>query len=359
MDAVNDERPPVVFSCVLNNDCATAVKNKTADIAVLGAADTFKAYKDGLVAVAAEDKGELGTLDYYSVAVVNKDTCDANPNLSLADLKGKSACFTGYQRTAGWVIPVGYLLYQNIMPFVTANTSVQNDAESVASFFNGTCAARANARGPAILSVRDCVCMAYVFWCMQCVPAVTPICLPQNGTGTKWDALCGICKGDCAANEPYFDYEGSMICLQDKAGMVSFNKHEVPLDWTTDGAAPNKNITVKRSDVRLLCPQGGCATVDQYARCNFAAVPARAVVVRPDTDTSRLEDALDFLIESDGFAATVLNSTANPSNAIFNVKLKTLRPINDTMSHLGRITQAFEGYDSLSDTSVTAQGNSG
>lgn len=150
-----------------------------------------------------------------------------------------------------------------------------------------------------------------------------------------------------------------MVCLQEKAGVVSFNKHEVPLDWTTDGATPNKNITLKRDDVRLLCPQGGCATVDQYARCNFAAIPARAVVVRPENNTQRLEDALDFLIESDGFATNVLNSTANPGNAIFNVKLKALRPINDTLAYLGRITQAFEGYDSLSDTSVTAQGRSG
>ena len=31
-----------------------------------------------------------------------------------------------------------------------------------------------------------------------------------------------------------------------------------------------------QGDLRLLCPSGGCATVDQYERCNIAKSPARA-----------------------------------------------------------------------------------
>ncbi len=130
-----------------------SVVNGTSDVAVLGSLDTYRGYQRGLRAIAAEDKGKIGALDYYSVAIVKKETCDRDPNITLAKLRGQDACFTGYQRTAGWTIPVGYMLYNNIMPYITANASVQNDAESVASYFGKVCAARVVSTGPALLSV--------------------------------------------------------------------------------------------------------------------------------------------------------------------------------------------------------------
>lgn len=241
MDTLNTEQPHVTFDCVLPKDgnCRAAVKNNTADLAVLDSRDTYKAYKeDGLIAIAAEDEGKE-SVEYYAVALVKKETC-ANPNVTLQSLKGKDACFTGYQRTAGWVVPVGYMLYQNIMPFVANNASVQNDAESAAAYFGKVCAARVANNGPT---------------------------LTQNGTGAKWDELCGACKGDCSTTDPYFDYEGAFRCLADGAGVVSFTKHEVPLEYAADGTSPKNGINLRKGDMRLLCPQGGCAPVDQYEQC--------------------------------------------------------------------------------------------
>lgn len=154
MPELNDDQPHVTFDCMLPTDgnCKTAVKNNDADLAILDSLDTYKAYNnDGLIAIAAEDEGQ-GNVEYYAVAVVKKDFC-ADANVTLKSLQGKNACFTGYQRTAGWVVPVGVMLNENVMPYVATNANVQNDAESVASFFDKVCAPRVANNGPTITAV--------------------------------------------------------------------------------------------------------------------------------------------------------------------------------------------------------------
>lgn len=148
--------------------------------------------------------------------------------------------------------------------------------------------------------------------------------------------------------------------MNDGAGVVSFTKHEVPLEYARDGTAPKPNINVTKADLRLLCPRGGCAAVDQYEQCSFMGVPAHAVVVRADTpDVRRVSEGLEHITRSDGFASNVFNTTANPNNLLFSSGVIALRPIDDTMRYLGPIVQAFQGFESLSEGSLNAQGRSG
>jgi melanoma-associated antigen p97 len=99
-------------------------------------------------ALVAEDYGK-GAVEYDAVAVVRKSFCDANPTATLASLRGARSCHTGYRRTAGWSMAVGYMVTEGIMAPVNNLPNVENDAETVAAFFNTTCAPRTSGNGPA------------------------------------------------------------------------------------------------------------------------------------------------------------------------------------------------------------------
>ena len=69
-------------------------------------------------------------VQYYGLAVVKKGT-----SFNFKQLKGKNSCHTGVGRTAGWNIPVGYLIYTREMKFINKSQYI-----SVADFFGKSCA---------------------------------------------------------------------------------------------------------------------------------------------------------------------------------------------------------------------------
>ena len=79
--------------------------------------------------VLAEKYGNVPDfIRYFGVAVVKN-----NSTLSLNELKGKKTCHTGAGKTAGWKIPIGYLLRTEKMP------RVLDQYQSAASFFKESC----------------------------------------------------------------------------------------------------------------------------------------------------------------------------------------------------------------------------
>ena len=85
---------------------------------------------DELKVVYGQKLKDLGDfVHYYGLAVVQKDA-----SFNLTDLKGKKSCHTGVDKTVGWKIPVGYLLYTREMPYI------DNQYKSVADYFGESCA---------------------------------------------------------------------------------------------------------------------------------------------------------------------------------------------------------------------------
>uniref|UniRef100_H2YUB9 Transferrin-like domain-containing protein n=1 Tax=Ciona savignyi TaxID=51511 RepID=H2YUB9_CIOSA len=228
----------LVFSCVMGsdiNDCARRISLGTADAVTM---DGGHIYSTGvqydLQPVATEYYGSgdyklvhvyiiWHAASYYAVAVVKAS--DSSTLLTKAGLQGKKSCHTGYQRTAGWNVPVGYL--------------VDNSTKcrfSVSNFFSGSCAPGAKGAFP-------------------------------GAVGTK---LCQICGGVGANhcdgnNDPYSGYSGAISCLN-AGGDVAFVKHTTVLN----------NATYK-----LICPNGGTAPTTDYMSCNIATVPSHAVMLSP------------------------------------------------------------------------------
>ena len=65
-----------------------------------------------MIPIVGEDyESGAPTTSYFAVAVAKK-----NSDITFKTLKGKKSCHTGAGKTAGWNVPVGTLLSDNIMP---------------------------------------------------------------------------------------------------------------------------------------------------------------------------------------------------------------------------------------------------
>eukprot|EP01023_Acetabularia_acetabulum_P056334 TRINITY_DN653_c2_g1_i1.p1 TRINITY_DN653_c2_g1~~TRINITY_DN653_c2_g1_i1.p1 ORF type:complete len:719 (-),score=185.58 TRINITY_DN653_c2_g1_i1:290-2446(-) len=240
------------FECVAGGSsikCMEAIRDGEAEITAFDGGDVYTAYTlFGHIPLASEQYSKDLNGSYYAVAVVDKASCP----LTLADLKGKNACHTGYRKTAGWFMPFGTLYSEGLLnESVITEGNVQDDAELMAAFFGGVCAPRIS-NGPAF---------------------------DADNEPTYWDPLCSICADDdCTTKSDYYDYSGAFRCLHDGAGDVAFVKHTTVLEDAADGAEPAAWAIKDSDDFQLLCRDGGCADVNQYETCNLANVPSHAII---------------------------------------------------------------------------------
>nr|CAA63003.1 melanotransferrin/EOS47 [Gallus gallus] len=227
-------------------NCTQMIKDYLADTVTLDGRWIYQAGKEyGLKPVVGEvyDQ-EIGT-SYYAVAVVRKGS-----NITINSLKGVRSCHTGINRTAGWNVPVGYLIDSGRLPAMGCDLP-----KAVSDYFSASC-------------------------------------VPGTNSASYPTSLCQLCKGDssgqnkCQGNsqEQYYDYSGAFRCLAEGAGEVAFVKHST-VPENTDGRTLSTWAQQFRSkDFQLLCRNGSTADVTEWRTCHLARVPARAVVVRPDTD---------------------------------------------------------------------------
>lgn len=62
------------------------------------------------------------------------------------------------------------------------------------------------------------------------------------------------------------------------AGDVAFTKHATVLEVAADGSAPADWATVNKADLALICPTGGCKSVDEFLDCHISRAPAYSVM---------------------------------------------------------------------------------
>ncbi|XP_056419183.1 melanotransferrin [Hyla sarda] len=323
----NQSLNPSIQCVSANNqeDCMRMIQQKEVDAVTLDGGDIYTAGKTyGLVPAAAESYPDIAPDNYYAVAVVKKSPQDS---FTFHELKGRKSCHTGYMRSAGWNIPIGLLTKRGLI-----RPEGCNIVKAVGDFFSESCVPGAN----------------------------------QKEFPSK---LCQLCNGDGKGNnkcessdkEQYYGYSGAFRCLIER-GDVAFVKHSTVFE-NCDGNNTNEwTKKCKSSDFQLLCPNGARAEVTQYADCNWAQVPAHAVMVRPEMNIHALFGLLDkaqvyYGSKNSSKFQMFDSSQYSKKDLIFKDSTNMIVPVKEKKSYeqwLGReYIETIEGFQCSSSKAIT------
>ena len=220
-----------------HRNCMRMIYNKKADITMLEAGDIYRAGEDyGLIPIMAEVYN-LGTPDYYAVAVVKiRDNSS-----ELIYLKRRNSCHTGVGQAAGWIIPMSWLI---------SNERVRDygcdSVRAASEYFQKGCAPGIRDKDYMLSRIYD----YNNYW--------------------HYGHMCDLCHGTgagyCARNamEDYYGHTGAFRCLVEGGGDVAFVKHTTVME-NCDGKRNeiwSRNQLTK--DYQLLCRDGTRMAATDY-----------------------------------------------------------------------------------------------
>ncbi|KNC79835.1 hypothetical protein SARC_07783 [Sphaeroforma arctica JP610] len=188
---LSDAMPQYTFTLVLSTSEADALERLAAGECDFMEADmgSIQDIEDTLQTIAVVQNEDKRT-HYVTIAVVLDDPSTDNIQY-LADTKGLRSCHTGYSRTAGMQMPLGYGARTGVIPSVN-----NNHVETVLGYFTGgSCA--------------------------------------YDDVDRR---ICQNCMIGDECDASYSDYDGSLRCLLDGLGDVAFLKDSTFPDNCGDNA---------------------------------------------------------------------------------------------------------------------------
>ncbi|XP_022918604.1 transferrin 2 isoform X2 [Onthophagus taurus] len=224
------------------DECMSLLDDEKVTLTTLDAGQVFTAGRFHSLVPIAKEVTELGGTEYYSVAVIKRNSLQ--DVTSLRDLRGRRACFPGVGTMAGWVLPIHILIKEAGMEIIDCNNIVKTATE----FFGPSCAVNA------------------------LVDANNPI-------GDNPDKLCQLCVGKipggkCTDADPYAGYDGAFRCLLE-SGDVAFLRDTTVLELMKGTGFSG----ISADNFELLCKDGTRAPIGQATRCNWGRIPTNAIVV--------------------------------------------------------------------------------
>ncbi|XP_038552196.1 melanotransferrin isoform X2 [Micropterus salmoides] len=223
------------LSCIRGSsttDCIDRIRANRADIVTLDAGEVYSAVRQfDLVAIAKEIYSDGGCI--LSVAVVR------NSSLDIRSLQGHRSCHSGVRWTAGWSLPLGFLLSRNYLSW----SKEQPLSQDISTFFNASCVPGASAMAPPLCA----------------------LCQGQKSFIRQKNYHC-----ETSHSEPFYNSQGALRCLRSGAGDVAFVDH-LALESIADS---------DRDEFRLLCTNGTQAPLSHYRSCNLGRGPGSGMVTR-------------------------------------------------------------------------------
>ncbi|XP_012288841.1 transferrin isoform X2 [Orussus abietinus] len=251
-----DARPR--FDCIREKneeECLKIVRDDGADLTILDGGSVGNAMnKFNAKPIIAEKYGEGSTKmsERPAVAIVKKG---AAVN-SLADLRGKRSCHSGYhQDFAGWTAPVHALKKSGLI----------SSADDVAEFFSASCVPGA-ASGSKL--------------CAQCV----------GNVASKDDRVIEATKCKDTEAEAFKGGVGALKCLISDKGDVAFLPLTALIQTVSERPDSADKVDLKTTDFQLVCPNGGLAAVEDWQNCNLGLEPPRVIVSSATKTVNALEE---------------------------------------------------------------------
>jgi len=186
-----------------------ALRFGNADIAFMDGGSAWMGWQEyGLAAMAADTKSD-GRTYYDAHAVVRNGSDIANAYLDgddstdpFAMLEGKTSCHTGWLKSAGMLLPMGFLISEGYAPVVGSQDDIESLRSTIYSYFNDNAS------------------------------------IPDSGT-------------------PYSSYSGAVRCLSEGVGDVAFVKDSTISSYCgNDNASDNEDWCLAEEEYILLPSYG-------------------------------------------------------------------------------------------------------
>ncbi|XP_057979567.1 uncharacterized protein LOC131165634 isoform X2 [Malania oleifera] len=276
-------------------ECLDSIKKGQADVINLEAGLAYFAFINYSMKAIANEVYCNSAESYEAVAVVSREACMANRDITLMDFKGLRSCHGGYSTAAGWNYPIAHIR-------TSVYSEKKNDWELAASFF-------------------------------------TEVCAPSE---LEFEGLGFDQNSSCQSNSVYFGHSGAFRCLLEELGDIAFVKGDTALLYSMEGPHNQSWSTKSLRDFMYLCPKGGCREINGYpGTCSLGTVPANVVM----GSNSILNKKRLVILQ------TLLNSTTWV-DASYTGEGHIISPSTQALAAVKQLTRSYLGKSALISQSI-------
>ncbi|XP_071948893.1 uncharacterized protein [Antedon mediterranea] len=247
--------------------CAYLVSKRFADVAVArvdGIYTAIKKYKlkpiayEAPVIKGSSESEALNVWESITLAITKRDNSDIS---RWSDLRGKKSCHAGIKEIFSFKAPVCSLIQKDIIP------RNGDYVESASQYFSGSCV-------PGILDEKYNVQSTYPL-------KLCDVCAKNNG-------LCGI-------SDRYAGIEGSLQCIDESKGQVTFIDNKSLEKIIADGGASKYKVVCEGESIDLENDANSWKT---NKACHLAVTPRPTVMVSPHKTADYISTVMDLLAKA-------------------------------------------------------------